>query len=331
MQDGGRLAVLRATVVTLALSSGAIVLPGGARSLQAQETTTATHIDAVTLRRDVSVLAADSMEGRQAGTPGSARARTYLLRRFREIGLQPFDTSFARDFTFQQRSGTELKGVNLVGFIRGTAQPERAIVITAHYDHVGIRNGEVFNGADDNASGTAGILALAQYFVTHAPAHTMIFAALDAEESGLRGARAFLASPPVPQSRMVLNVNLDMVGRNEKNELYVAGTYHTPALLGLVEGIAAQAPVKLIPGHDRPGLPSGDDWTNSSDHGPFHAAGIPFLYFGVEDHADYHRASDEVDRLLPADFHARAVETVLMALLRLDREVDTILAGRGRD
>jgi Zn-dependent M28 family amino/carboxypeptidase len=128
---------------------------------------------------------------------------------------------------------------------------------------------------------------------------------------------------------MLLTVNLDMVGRNEKNELYVAGTYHTPALLKLVEGIAVGAPVKLVAGHDRPGLPSGDDWTNSSDHGPFHAAGIPFLYFGVEDHADYHRGSDEVERMLPADFHVRAVETVLMALLRLDREVDAILAGGG--
>ena len=94
-----------------------------------------------------------------------------------------------------------------------------------------------------------------------------------------------------------MNVNLDMVGRNEAGELYVAGTYHYPQLLPMVTEVQAVAPLKLLVGHDRPDLPPGDDWNGSSDHGPFHNAGIPFLYFGVEDHPDYHRATDDWDKI----------------------------------
>ena len=116
---------------------------------------------------------------------------------------------------------------------------------------------------------------------------------------------------------MVLNVNLDMVSRNERDELYVAGTYHYPSLLPLVQRLAGEAPVTLRTGHDRPDLPSGDDWTLLSDHGPFHRAGIPFLYFGVEDHEDYHMPTDTFDKI-DADFFVRAVETVRRALRALD-------------
>jgi Zn-dependent M28 family amino/carboxypeptidase len=217
--------------------------------------------------------------------------------------------------------------VNVVGFLRGTERPDRYFVVTAHYDHLGVRNGNVFNGADDNASGTAGILALAQYFKDHPPRHSMLFVAFDSEEGGLRGARAFVADPPVARESIIMNINLDMIGRNERNELFAAGTYHTPQFVPLIEAVAAQSPLKLRTGHDRPGLPAGDDWTNSSDHGPFHAAGIPFLYFGEEDHADYHKVTDDFERIQP-EFHARAVETILETLLRLDRDIDSILRRR---
>jgi Zn-dependent M28 family amino/carboxypeptidase len=116
----------------------------------------------------------------------------------------------------------------------------------------------------------------------------------------------------------VLNVNMDMVGRNDAGELYVAGTHHYPQLLPFVERVAADAEVRLIPGHDTPNPERrSDDWTGSSDHGAFHAQGIPFLYFGVEDHPDYHRPTDELAGIQPG-FYARAVRTVLAAVRLLD-------------
>jgi Zn-dependent M28 family amino/carboxypeptidase len=175
----------------------------------------------------------------------------------------------------------------------------------------------VFNGADDNASGTAALLAIADHLRRNPPEHSVIIAALDAEESGLQGARAFVQDPPVAREAILANVNMDMLGRNDAGELWAAGTFHSPWLLPLVERVAQRAPVKLRIGHDRPGVAGQDDWTGASDHGPFHAAGIAFLYFGVEDHADYHRASDEAQGIQP-DFYGRAVATVIDFLMELD-------------
>jgi Zn-dependent M28 family amino/carboxypeptidase len=277
-------------------------------------------VDSAVLMRDISVLAHDTMEGRLVGTPGSERAQRFLLRRFAEIGLQRFAGAYEQPFTFE-RQGEQLRGVNIVGYVRGSARPDQYIVVTAHYDHLGIRNGEIYVGADDNASGTAGLLALAQHFVRHQPRHSIIFAALDAEEGGLRGARAFVASPPVARQSIVLNVNMDMIGRNDANELYVAGTHHYPQLLPFIQRVAAVAEVRLIPGHDtpNPANPS-DDWTMASDHGAFHEVGIPFLYFGVEDHPDYHRPTDTMAGIQPG-FYNRAVRTVLAAVRLLDAEL----------
>jgi Zn-dependent M28 family amino/carboxypeptidase len=280
-------------------------------------------LDVERMLEDLSVLAADSMEGRRTGTEGNAMARRYLEGRFAEIGLRAFGDGYRQSFDFTNRQGEELVGHNLIGHIRGTRHPERYLVLTAHYDHLGIRNGQIYNGADDNASGTAGILAIAEWLTRHPPEHSVIIAALDAEEMGLAGARAFVASPPVPLASMALNVNLDMVSRNEHNELYAAGTYHYPFLRPPLERVAVYAPVTLRFGHDSPDLPRGEDWTMQSDHGAFHEVGIPFVYFGVEDHPDYHRPTDTVENIDP-DFYGRAVQTILEAVRVLDAHLSAI-------
>ena len=105
-------------------------------------------------------------------------------------------------------------------------------VVSAHYDHLGIRDGVVYPGADDNASGVAVILEVAAYCQKNPFRRSIVFAAFDAEEGGLQGARVFVATPPVPKERIALNVNLDMVSRSDKREIFIAGTYHTPALEG---------------------------------------------------------------------------------------------------
>jgi hypothetical protein len=207
-------------------------------AVESAQPVAAAAVDSVQLMRDIGVLAHDSMEGRLVGTPGSERAQRFLVRRFAEVGLQQLGGTYSHSFTFD-RQGQQVRGVNIVGQVRGTALPERYIVVTAHYDHLGVRNGEIYVGADDNASGTAGLLALADYFNRNRPRHSIIFAALDAEEGGLRGARAFVATPPVARQAIVLNVNMDMVGRNDRNELYVAGTRHYPQLLSIVQRVAA--------------------------------------------------------------------------------------------
>lgn len=263
------------------------------------------------------VLAADSMEGRQTGTPGGERARRFLLAQLRSIGVAPLGERFEHPFDFTTRQGGARQGVNLLALVRGTVEPQRYIVLSAHYDHVGIRNGEIYNGADDNASGTAAVLEIARRLQAAPPRHSVILALFDAEEMGLRGAAAFVEKPPVPRESIVMNLNMDMVSRSEEGLLWAVGTSHYPQLKPAIEAVAAQAPVTLRMGHDTPNGTPGYDWTFSSDHGPFHRAGIPFLYFGVEDHEGYHKPSDDAEAITP-EFYINAVETVWRVLMRVD-------------
>ena len=270
--------------------------------------------DAAKLIEDIRVLSADDMEGRSADRPSISKARDYIKKRFGEVDLKPVEQEFDVKTRGQQ---TSAKGVNFIATIPGKKQPAKYIVVTAHYDHLGVRNGEIFNGADDNASGTAALFAIASYFKKNQPEHSLIFVAFDAEEKGLVGAFHFVANPPVQKESIVLNVNMDMISRNDKGELYAAGAFSYPHLKPILEKVQKKAPVKLRLGHDDPKLGMGD-WTNQSDQAAFHAAKIPFIYFGVEDHKDYHKATDDFDGIQP-EFYVRAVETILEAIGDLDK------------
>ncbi len=275
------------------------------------------------LLSDLETLAADDMQGRWVGTPGGVKAREYVLKRFKESGLESFGNSFLQPFEFSSRNGEKLQGANVLGFVKGKRNPEKYIVVTAHYDHVGVRNGQIYNGADDNASGTAALFALAEYFKKNRPTNSIIFAAVDAEEAGLQGARKFVAAPPVKIESIVMNVNLDMIAHNAQNELYAVGTYHYPFLKPYLDQAAKTAPVKLSFGYEGPNVPRADDWTNQSDHFAFHQAKIPFVYFGVENHKDYHQPTDDFANINQG-FYVRATETILAAIKAFDANLPQI-------
>ena len=281
-------------------------------------------LDSAHLIADISALAADSMEGRRIGTAGGARARAFLLRAFARIGLTPVRDSFARPFVATYRAA-DLPGVNLAGMIRGTKYPDRYLVVSAHYDHLGAANGVIYNGADDNASGTAAVLAMAQWFKSHPPANSMIFALFDGEEEGLLGAKAFVEKPPVPIERIAAIVNSDMVSRNVKGELYASGTSAFPVMKPLLDSIAAIAPVKLVLGHDTG--TGASNWIQQSDQGPFATKRIPFVVFGVEDHPDYHSPGDRMEHIEPG-FYFRSVQTITEFVRRLDLGLDRVAAVR---
>jgi Zn-dependent M28 family amino/carboxypeptidase len=269
------------------------------------------RVDSAQLLGDVRTLSSAEFGGRRTGTEGSRKAQAYLQARFQALGLRPFGGAFAEPFSFTHKNIKGLltpgraykteypQSVNYIGFIPGSAKEARYIVVSAHYDHLGEKGGKLYPGADDNASGVAAMLAIAKWFKAHPPQHSIVFAAFDGEELGLQGARAFLAALPFPKSELALNINLDMVSHNDSNEIYAAGTSYTPALKALVAQAAARNAVNVRLGHDRSQLVAGsvEDWTGSSDHGPFHDAGVPFLYFGVEDHADYHAPTDTFEHI----------------------------------
>lgn len=277
------------------------------------------QLDSARLLSDLFRLAHDSMAGRAAMTPENAKARAFLVSEMRRLGLAPVNGSYEQAFAMARRNRPDsVKGANVLAMVRGTSTPDRYLVVSAHYDHVGTRSGNVYNGADDNASGTAALLQLAAHFQRNRPAHSIIFAFFDAEEMGLLGARAFVATPPVPLAQIVANVNMDMVARGDNGLLWAVGTAPYPQMKPVVESIVADPRVTVKMGFDTG--TGRDNWTSQSDQGAFHAVQIPFIYFGVEDHPDYHEPSDDPEKV-NAGFYYGAARTIASFVTRLDAAI----------
>jgi hypothetical protein len=297
-----------------------------------QVAATPARIDGAQVLGDVKTLASPAMAGRKTGTPGGKLARDYILARFRELGLEPaFGKGYEQPFRFVPFRGVmfwrksfwgphpPIDGVNVAGIVRGTVDPAHFLVVSAHYDHLGIRDGKLYPGADDNASGVATMLAAARWFRAHPPKHSILFVAFDGEERGLKGSEAFVAAPPVPLAQMLVDLNFDMVSRNVDKEIFVTGTYQNPQLKPLLEPVRAHAQPTILFGHDSP-EPFWDvleDWTEQSDQGAFDDQGVPFLYLGVADHPDYHQPGDTYEHIDPP-FFLGVVESVLDLVGALD-------------
>lgn len=294
------------------------------------DTTSSEPFNEEQLLDDLRFLSSDELEGRKTGTEGNRMAREFLLERFETLHLKPaggqnFEQVFSH--TNPRSNETFEEAVNLMGIIEGSENPETYIAITAHYDHLGVRDGEIYNGADDNASGTAALLAISEYFLKNQPSNSLLIIAFDAEEQGLAGARHFVSNPTLPLEQILMNVNMDMISNNFENELYAVGTHHYPFLKPYIDRVAENRPVTVTFGYDSDEWPQ--DWTMSSDHGPFHRAGIPFIYFGVEDHPHYHNPSDTFDNINP-EFYIRAVETIIQTIEEFDKNGQLIAEQKER-
>lgn len=278
-------------------------------------------------------LSSDELAGRGVGTEGSAEARRMITSRLEDLGVGPLGESFEYPFKYgpfrNPQTGEDAvpdkDGINLIGKIEGSTDSDTTLVITAHYDHLGIRDGEIFNGTDDNASGVVATLAIAEHFVENPPAHDVVLVFFDAEEDGFGGARDFITNPPLPLETIALNLNFDMVSRGDNGILWASGTHHWPDMVPRVTAVADAAPVTVQLGFDQ-----GDgreDWTLLSDHAVFFRAGIPHIYFGVEDHPDYHTPRDDFE-LVNQEWFLKSVDTLAMMAEAMDDDLDEIFAMR---
>lgn len=266
------------------------------------------------LLHHVKVLSSDRFEGRRTGTSGGQMAENYIIKKLNALNIQPFIENYQQAFSFKSKVNT-YDGVNILGVIKGATNPDDYIVISAHYDHEGIKNDQIYNGADDDASGISALFAFAEYFKKHPPKHSIILAAFDAEELGLMGSKYFVENSIVPLDHIKLNMNMDMISRNDKNELYVTGTVFNDTLKEVISNFKNPEDFKLLMGHDgKDGL---ENWIYSSDHGPFHMKNIPFLYFGEEDHKDYHQPTDDFENIQPK-FYINAVSSIISIFETLD-------------
>lgn len=283
-------------------------------------------IEADTMKSRIITLSSDAMQGREAGSPGELAARDWLRAQFEFVGLKPhpsLGTSYEQPFTFDRPTlstdtvgsgehGAIVKSVskvptqsaNVVGWLpaREDGQPtELTLVIGAHYDHAGSGNpwlstdskdhGTLHPGADDNASGIAAMLELAEALATTSRRHDIIFVAFGAEEYGMHGSQHLVQSGLIDPARIITMINLDMVGRLEEAPLMLRGTYTSPVFRDLVRRHqpAAQIDVTLT-----------TELPPSTDYAPFFAANIPILGLHTGLHEDYHSPHD-VEALIDYD------------------------------
>ena len=175
-------------------------------------------IDSNMVRKHLYTLAADNMEGRKSGTPGIEKAAVYIESEFKKIGLSTFGDleSYRQTFTFKNRkSKDDIKSSNIIGVLEGKSKKDEYVIISAHYDHLGMKkSGEgdlIYNGANDDASGVTGVLALAAYFKKVGHERTIVFAAFTAEEMGLIGSTYF--GKGIDAAKFVAGINLEMIGK----------------------------------------------------------------------------------------------------------------------
>ncbi|MBU2940844.1 M28 family peptidase [Lacinutrix sp. C3R15] len=283
------------------------------KNTEAAVVSTAYYLNTSALLEDVEILSSDAYEGRRTGTNGAALAQEYIVERFAQLGVHPLGSGYLQSFTFQ--AGKTYHAANVLALIPGTSNTKEYIILSAHYDHEGIQNGEIYNGADDDASGIAALIAFAEYFKENPPKHSVILAAVDAEELGLVGSKYFVENSIIPIENIKLNINMDMISRSDKNQLYAVGSKYYKHLEAPIKNTIPYGNLQLRIGHD--GSDKLDDWTYASDHASFHKAGIPFIYFGVEDHKDYHQPTDDYKNIHP-DFYKNAVHTILAVFQKLD-------------
>lgn len=253
---------------------------------------------------DLSYLAADQRMGRKPCSEGHNQARTYIINAYQQYGLKPLPrlSGYQQRFSWQQKNS---KGINLLGYIPGRKYADKYWFITAHYDHLGHSGKRIFNGANDNASGVAGMLSLMRYFSQHRPEYSLVFVATDAEESGLQGAKYLIEHLPVEKKDIILNVNIDMIGHGAKrNKLFVTGANPYPQIKQVVDVVSTKlkrAKFHLVRNRGRKiTLADSERAFNlfrASDHRVFAQQGIAFLYFGAAANAHYHSVHDELEQI----------------------------------
>jgi hypothetical protein len=255
---------------------------------------------------DIKFLSDDRLQGRVTGSPGADSSAAYLARRFSEVGLQPAAGGWFQSFTVgpdapaaRPAKAGGLIGKNVIGILPGRDPVLRnqTVVLGAHYDHLGLggfgsldpeSTGVVHNGADDNASGVAALIQVAARLAVSPPARTVVFIAFSGEELGLLGSAHYVKEPIYPLSGTLAMVNLDMVGRLRNGHLIIYGARSAKEFPALLDSLNWYA------GFD---LKAQGDGYGPSDQSSFYAAKRPVLHLFTDLHEDYHRTTDDWQKI----------------------------------
>ncbi|MBP6039458.1 MAG: M28 family peptidase [Flavobacterium sp.] len=286
-------------------------------------------ITSAELSKHLYIVADDNMEGRNTGEPGQKRAGEYLINEYKKNGISfpPGATDFYQKVPSEfMKRGFAPKlndSENIWTFIEGSEKPQEIIVISAHYDHVGMKNGEVFNGADDDGSGTVALLEIAQAFKKakddgFGPKRSILFLHVTGEEHGLHGSRFYSENPLFPIENTVVDINIDMIGRRDtlhpktNNYVYVIGSDRLSSELHTINEEVNAKHTQLELDYKYNDRKDPERIYYRSDHYNFAKKGIPAIFFFNGIHADYHQSSDTPDKI---EYDALAKRTQLAFVL----------------
>lgn len=248
------------------------------------------------LKTHIGFLASEELEGREAGKRGGHLAAGYVENQFRRYGLKPITEDGSYRIPFKLGEDT---AYNVVGLLPGTdpSMSEVYLAVGGHHDHAGLGSQlsgamgfpyEIHNGADDNASGTSGVLELAEYYSAHPLKHPILFMTFSGEERGLLGSQALVNGDILPTDQIMAMINLDMIGRMQEDNLFIGGLGTAEELHTLLDPMFEKSALKLEL-DDRGEAPS--DNTN------FFHAGVPALFLFTNIHEDYHMPGDDADKI----------------------------------
>ena len=285
-------------------------------------------IQAEDLKKHLTYIASDSLEGRDTGSEGGKKAAIYIAKQFEKSGLQAImptkdgGKSYFQSFNLYKKKGERVKFVgdstsqviqtqNVLGFLEGTDKKDEVILITAHYDHVGKNaQGIIYNGADDDGSGTCSIIELAEAFAKakaegHGSRRSILFMTVTGEEKGLLGSQYFTdMSPAIPLEKIVCDFNIDMIGRIDKEHapkqdyVYLIGADKLSSELHKISEETNEHYIKYQLDYTYNDPKDPNRFYYRSDHYNFAKHKIPVIFYFTGVHEDYHQPGDDVEKIL---------------------------------
>ena len=286
------------------------------------------------------VYASDYFQGRETGTLGQKRAVTFLREFYQNRNIKAAQGT--QDY-FQPMEltikGQAIATENVVAIIEGKSKPEEYIVISSHLDHEGIKNGKIYNGADDDGSGTVALLEIAEAFQAAAvdgngPARSIIFLHVSGEEKGLLGSRYYTDNPLYPLANTVANLNIDMVGRTDpkresknRNYVYLIGTDRLSTELHQISEQANDATIKMDLDYTYNEADDPNRFYFRSDHYNFAKNNIPVNFYFNGTHADYHKPTDTVEKI-EYDLLAQRAQLVFYTAWQLANRENRIMVDK---
>ena len=266
------------------------------------------------LKEHLYIVASDEMEGRNTGDAGQKKAGKYLIKEYQSnnisypTGADSFYQAVPSEFMSRAFSPKLNDSENVWAYIEGSEKPEEVLVISAHYDHVGMKNGEVYNGADDDGSGTVALLEIAEAFMAakkdgYGPKRSILFLHVTGEEYGLHGSRYYSENPLFPLANTIADLNIDMIGRRDAehkdngNYVYVIGSDRLSTDLHNINEEANKKYTQLELDYKYNDRKDPNQFYFRSDHYNFAKNGVPVIFYFSGLHPDYHKPSDTPDKI----------------------------------